>query len=368
MLPLGAVIATVWANTAGGGYFRVAHALAFPVNDVGAVLAFAYLAQEVLETVPAEGMLFVRGAIPLPIVAGAGGATGAILTYRAYVFAAHEQLLAQGWPIACGIDLFASVAVARYVFARNAAVPFLLLAVITSDVAGLLLISLSGSTSVHHPFGGLLIIAAALAAVALRPRVRDAWPVLLIAGTLSWIGCYVSGIHPAIALLPIVPALRRSPRAIESFGRDQRSHRLAYHFESQFEYPVQLVALLFGFVNEGVLLRGYDTGTWAMLVASLLGRPLGMVAGVAIALALGQSQPTQLRWRDLVVVAMCASPGIAFAMFLSTAVYPDGPPLIQTKIAALLSGVGIVVAIAAARALCVGRFVSQSYVASTSGI
>ena len=34
-LPLGAAIALVWANTAAESYFRLAHTLAFPVNEIG---------------------------------------------------------------------------------------------------------------------------------------------------------------------------------------------------------------------------------------------------------------------------------------------------------------------------------------------
>ena len=44
---------------------------------------------------------------------------------------------------------------------------------------------------------------------------------------------------------------------------------------------------LFGVVNAGVLLRGADTGTSAVLIAALLGRPLGVLGAVALGVALG---------------------------------------------------------------------------------
>ena len=37
-LPLGAALALVWANVAAESYFRTAHALAFPVNEIGMAL------------------------------------------------------------------------------------------------------------------------------------------------------------------------------------------------------------------------------------------------------------------------------------------------------------------------------------------
>ena len=49
LLPLGALIALVWANTAGDSYFRVAQTLAFPVNEVGVAFGLASLAQEVVD-------------------------------------------------------------------------------------------------------------------------------------------------------------------------------------------------------------------------------------------------------------------------------------------------------------------------------
>ena len=49
LLPLGGLIAIVWANTDAVGSFQVAQALAFVVNDIGMAFVLAYLAQEVIE-------------------------------------------------------------------------------------------------------------------------------------------------------------------------------------------------------------------------------------------------------------------------------------------------------------------------------
>ena len=40
------------------------------------------------------------------------------------------------------------------------------------------------------------------------------------------------------------------------------------------------VLFLFGLVNAGVILRGVDTGSWAVLMAALIGRPIGVLAAV----------------------------------------------------------------------------------------
>jgi NhaA family Na+:H+ antiporter len=119
---------------------------------------------------------------------------------------------------------------------------------------------------------------------------------------------------------------------------------------------VQVVLFLFGLVNAGVVLRGYDTGTWAVLAASLVGRPLGIVAAVGLALTAGLHLPRRFGWRELIVVALATSSGFTFALFFATGLVPVGAVLQQVKLGALSSVVGAIVAIGVARMLRLGRF------------
>ena len=172
-------------------------------------------------------------------------------------------------------------------FPHPAAVAFLLLLAIASDVVGLTVISRPRLVADAHPAAAVLIVAAIGVSVVLRRSgVRSVWPYLCLPGPLAWLGCYGAGLHPALALLPIVPFFPHSPRDLNGIARpDRGAHRTASHFESVFEYPVQGVAFLFGLVNAGVLLRGFGTGTWAVLTASLVGRPAGILAAVGLAVA-----------------------------------------------------------------------------------
>ena len=360
LLPLGGVMALIWANTAGDSYFRVAQALAFAVNDIALAFGLAYVTQEVIEaTLPGGAFHPWRRAV-LPVIAGAGGTIGAVAVYVAYTHAADEQVLAQGWPIACGVDLFLCLALARIVFRRGAAVSFLLLVAVAGDVVGLAAISPQRLAGTVHPAAGGLVIAAMAISVALRrSRVRSTWPYLLLAGPLAWLGCYWAGVHPALSLLPIVPFFSRSARSLDEFAHARGAHGAAGHFESTFAYPAQGVAFFFGLVNAGVLLQGFDTGTWAVLAASLAGRPLGILAAVLFALTLGVAPPREVGWKDLVVIAFAASSGVAFSVFLASAVFPDGPLLAETKIGAIATIAGAPLALVAARLLRVGRFVDR---------
>jgi Na+/H+ antiporter NhaA len=113
VLPLGGLIALVWANTAPVSYFQVAQALAFVVNDVGMAFGLAYLAQEMIEATLPGGALHPWRRTMVPVIAGVGGTLGAIAVFAAYVRSGDEAVLAQGWPIVCGVDVVFCLALAR---------------------------------------------------------------------------------------------------------------------------------------------------------------------------------------------------------------------------------------------------------------
>ena len=206
-----------------------------------------------------------------------------------------------------------------------------------------------------HPAALVLMAAAVLLAARLRSvRVDRIWLYLVTSGTLSWLACYWGGIPPALALVPIVPFLPHRPRSLDLFA--EAPPTAPSRFEHVFRYPVHVVLFFFGLVNGGVVLAGEMPGAWAVLTAALIGRPIGILASVALAMAAGLRLPAHLRWRELIVVSLAASAGFTFALFFATSVMPPGPLLGELKLGALATAVGAVVALAAARLLHVGRF------------
>ena len=113
---------------------------------------------------------------------------------------------------------------------------------------------------------------------------------------------------------------------------------------------------LFGLVNAGVPLHDSGHGTWAVLVAILAGKPIGIGLSVGLAVAAGCRLPQRLAWRDVIVVGCAAGIGFTVALFFATAAFPPGPLLDETKIGALFSVTGAGLAFAAAALLRVGRF------------
>jgi NhaA family Na+:H+ antiporter len=358
LLPVGGLIALVWANTRPESYFSLAQTLRFAVNDIGMALFFALIAQEVVEAVVPGGALHTWRRWTLPVVAAAGAVAGSALVYVAYVSWNYEMVLQDGWPVAAAIDLAFAYMLVRALFGRHAAVPFLLVVAIAANAVGIIVVA-SRQPFVHIQPGGTVLIMAALVAAFLfrRMHLRSFWPYLLICGPLAWWALYLDGFNPALALVPIVPFVPHSARSLMLFeDKPHSSHDSPRHLEHVLKYPVQVVLFLFGLVNAGVLVSGYGTGTWALLAGALVGKPVGLLAGIAIALAAGLHLPRGLHWRDLVVVALATSGGFAFALFFATAVYPLGPVLGELKLGAIASGIGVLLTVVAAWFLGVGRF------------
>jgi hypothetical protein len=108
--------------------------------------------------------------------------------------------------------------VGRAVFGDgHPAIDFLLLLAVVSDCLGVLFIALfyTGESSPIRPIWLLLVLGAVGWCAALRmwhfrddphPPAHQAWqPYIFIGGTLSWIGFINARLHPALALVPIVP-------------------------------------------------------------------------------------------------------------------------------------------------------------------
>jgi Na+:H+ antiporter, NhaA family len=357
-VPIGAVVALLWANTLPDSYFTTSTTLAFWINDVGMTLFFAFALQEVIETMVAGGALHTWRRATLPVLAAIGGSIGAVAAYELYVQSGDEQVLRAGWPIVCGVDAAVGYFVARSVVRGKGATSFLLLLAIASNAIGLVVIGFREPLIQQRPAGILIIAIAIVVSIGFRQlRLRNFWPHLLIAGSIAWCGFAVTGLHPALALLPIVPFFPHAARNLDMVhDAPHGPHDSPSHFEHVFRVPVQIVLFLFALVNAGVLLRGYGTGSWAILWGTLVGRPIGTLVTVAAAVVIGFHLPHNVNWRGLIVICVAASVGFVFALFYATATVPVGPVLQELKVGALLTIVGAAIAVALARLLRVGRY------------
>jgi NhaA family Na+:H+ antiporter len=357
LLPIGAAIALVWANTEPESYFRLSQAWSFPVNEIAMAFFLALIAQELFEALMPGGALAAWRHRALAMVAALGGVIGSGIAFLLYVRLAHEMVLMPAWPVVAAVDIAAGYYLLRLIYARRSGpVAFLLLVAVMTDVVVMAVVSVQTPGFEVHPIGfGLLLVALGSAAVMRRRRVTVFWPYWLISGTLSWLSLYWMGIHPALALVPIVPLLPHDRRPDDVFA-DRPDDDPVHHAEHEWNGLAQLALFMFGLVNAGVILKHVDTGTWAVLVAALAGRPLGIIAAVALAVTAGLHLPRRMHWADVFVVALATTSGFTFALFLSSAVLPVGAVSDQVTLGALLTAAGALVTIAMARMLCVGRF------------
>jgi NhaA family Na+:H+ antiporter len=231
--------------------------------------------------------------------------------------------------------------VARVIFPTgHPAIPFLLLLAIADDALGLIILA------AFYPTGALsftallsLMTAAMLLAFLLRWRgTRSFWPYILGPGGFSWAALYFGGFHPALALVPVVPFMPHGPRDMGLFDpREGRQPDTLNRFEHWWATPVQVILLFFGFANAGVPFAQIGPGTWFVLVALLLGKPVGILVFSGAARLAGAHLPPGLHMADLLVAGIAASIGFTVSLFFATAAFPAGAALDETKMGALLS-------------------------------
>jgi NhaA family Na+:H+ antiporter len=206
------------------------------------------------------------------------------LIYVRVVEALDEPMLAVlGWPVSLVTDLAIAYFVARIVFGLHPAIPFLLLLGIASDVIGFVVLALFSATGERH------LDRPADRGGSDRHRLRTsacAHPQLLAIsarrGGVSWFGFFWSGLHPALALVPIIPFL---PRAARDPGFFVDALPTAKDTLSQFEvwwrYPAQAALFFFGLVNAGVPIGPLSPARWDCRLRSSSANPSAFSSGLA---------------------------------------------------------------------------------------
>ena len=353
LLVAGTVAGLAWANLDQPSYARVSSALHFAVNDIGMVFFFALAVKEIIEATLPGGPLASPREAAVPVLAAAGGMIGPAGLYVLQAAALGRPELMPGWAIPCATDIAFSYLAARFIFPRgHPAIPFLLLLAIADDALGLILLALfypAGQVSLLA-FTALMLPAVAAAMWLRRRRTTSFWPYVILGGGLSWAALFLGGVHPALALVPILPFMPHERRDRGLF--DPREHDLPdtlSRFEHAWKVPVQFILMLFGLVNAGVTFSSVGPGTWIVLISLLIGKPLGIVGTTFLAVRMGLRAPGGLRYRDATVMAIAAGIGFTVSLFFATSAFPPGALLDEAKMGALMSFLAAPIAIIAGR-------------------
>ena len=356
LLVAGTLAALIWANVDYASYDAVTHGPAhFIVNDIGMVFFFALAAKEIVEATLPGGPLASPREAGVPLLAAIGGMIAPASIFLAATALFDHPELARGWAVPCATDIAFSYMAARLIFPRNhPAIPFLLLLAIADDAMGLILLAVfypSGPLSLVN-FLVLMVPAVGVAFGLKRMGVLNFWPYVLLAGGLSWAALYTGGVHPALAMVPILPFMPHEKRDLGMFHPKEPDLQFTMNqFEHAFKVPVQIVLFFFGLVNAGVPLGAVGTGTWIVFGALVLGKPLGIVAMTVLGVKLGLRAPGGLSYSDALVVGVTAGIGFTVALFFATAAFPPGSVLNEAKMGALFSFLAAPLAIVLGRML-----------------
>ena len=349
--------------------------LHYLVNDVLMALFFAIAAKEVWEAVILKNGSLRGKKAATPLFATAGGMFGPIAVYLGmayFVFGSETYDAVQnGWAIPTATDIAFSYLVGRIIFgAGHPAVRFLLLLAIADDAAGLIILAIFYPSGELAPEWLLLSLGAAVAVYVLfnwLPRVMDRGNELrpissfvrkklhfipyLLAGCASWYGFMVSGLHPALGLLPIVATI---PHADHAFGIFSDAEKYLTDLLNQIEHalktPVEIILFFFGLLNAGVQLSAMGDATWLVLAGLIIGKPLGILAfGWFAAVPLRLGMPDGMRIIDLVVIGCVAAIGFTVSLFIATVAFDGGPVQDAAKMGALFSFAAAIISIIAGK-------------------
>lgn len=404
LLIAGAVIALFWVNLSPNSYhdfvefvlvddFIIGHphldelghvhrtlTLHYLVNNVLMAFFFAIAAKEVWEAIILKNGALRGRKAATPLFATAGGMLGPVAVYLGLAWFLGSDVfdaVARGWAIPTATDIAFSYLVGRVVFgAGHPAVRFLLLLAIADDAAGLIILALFYPAAELAPAWLLLSLGAAIAVFVLfnrLPRVLDRgdqdrristwvrqhlsfWP-YLIAGCLSWYGFQESGLHPALGLLPIIPAIPHADRAFGIFSEvEQYLTDLLNRIEHLLKHPVEVFLFLFGLVNAGVEFYVISTPTWLVLAGLLIGKPFGiLLLGWVAAHPLKLGLPSGMRTADLFVVGWVAAIGFTVSIFIATVAFDPGPVQAAAKMGAMFSFAAAIIAVIVGKLLKVRK-------------
>ncbi|MCK0169801.1 Na+/H+ antiporter NhaA [Aliiroseovarius sp. S1123] len=332
------------------------------INDMLMALFFAIAGKEVWEAVILKNGSLRGKKAATPLVATAGGMLGPIAVYLGIAYflgSSTFDAVSRGWAIPTATDIAFSYLVGRLVFgAGHPAVRFLLLLAIADDAAGLIILAIFYPSGELAPEWLLLSVAASVIAYVLfnwLPRRKDrgdqlrrystfvrkklGWIPYAIAGCLSWYGFAQAGIHPALGLLPVIPAI---PHADRAFGIFSEAEKYLTDTLNQMEHslaiPVDIVLFFFGLLNAGVEFGAIGEATWLVLAGLIIGKPIGVFIMGWIAVGpMRLGLPAGMRLVDLVVIGFVAAIGFTVSLFVASVAFAPGPVQDAAKMGALFS-------------------------------
>jgi NhaA family Na+:H+ antiporter len=357
------------------------------INDIFMVFFFGIAAKEITESVLPGGDLNPPSKAINPLLGTLGGVLGPVAVYLLmtnFLYSGEEaKAVATGWGIPTATDIALAWLVARMVFGnKHPAVSFLLLLAVADDAIGLGIIAVAYPKMPPDVMQLLFwTVPGMLLAYGLRKKGVNNWlPYIAFAGTLSWIGLSKAHLHPALALVVIVPFIPGPTRdtglfkesdeadeedALEAEGGHvevHHHHSPLHNFEHNLKLPVDFGLFFFGFANAGVELSEMSSVTWIVLGSLIFGKTIGIFLFSWVGTKMGFPLPQGMGLRHLFVAGIIAGLGLTVALFVAGEAFADKSGLIPpgldlsmhmgpAKMGAVFSAIAALIAILAGKAL-----------------
>jgi NhaA family Na+:H+ antiporter len=359
----GIVLGVLWANLQPQSYHALMSAklagldLHFLVNELFMAVFFGIAAVEITDSFVPGGSMNPPSKAVTPLLATIGGVVvpAGIYFFLNAIWGSPD--LAHGWGITTATDIALAWLVARMVFGKgHPAISFLLLLAIGDDAIGLAIIAVFYSDPGHPtylPALPLVALGVLMAWLLRRFKVANYWPYLLLGGTCCWLGLHWAHLHPALALVFVVPFMPHSrlPAQESVFDVPEENGSTLTTFEHEWKVIVDVGLLFFGLVNAGVEFSSVGHVTWFVMASLLIGKTIGIV-GFGLAARLFGSPPMQgITTRDLLLVGMIAGIGLTVALFVAGVAFTDPQVQGAAKMGALASILVAPLALLAGRVL-----------------
>ena len=376
------VMALVWANIAGASYQRLWHTvLSVQIGQFGvtmdllgwvnnALMAFFFFVVGLEARREFDmGELRERHRAILPFTAGLAGMAMAVLLYLGVN---AGQTSARGWGVAMSTDTAFALGMLALIGPRfpERLRAFLLTVVVIDDIVALLVIATFYSS--HINVAALLVATALFVAILVLSRLHLRYgAAYLVVGMATWVAMYHSGVDPIVVGLGMGLLTYASPagredleRATDSFRdfREQPTPELARSARASLQQAVSpnerlqdvfhpwtsyVIVPLFALANAGIPIQGallaqtYRSPiTLGIIVAYVLGKPLGILAGswIVSRVTVGRLRPP-VGWAAVAGGGTISGIGFTVSLLIATLAF-HGRDLQEAKLGILTAALG----------------------------
>jgi NhaA family Na+:H+ antiporter len=303
------------------GEFAINKPLLLWVND-GLMAVFFFLIGLEVKREIMEGELSSLSQVVLP---GMGAIGGMVIPAAIYAwFNWGDSIALDGWAIPVATDIAFALALLATFGARvsTSLKVFLLTLAIFDDLAAIAIIAVFYSQDLSV---AALIVGAIMLAVGVGMNrlgvTRTSTYVLL--GVVLWVAVLKSGVHATLAGVLIAFCVPM---------RDEKGASPLRSLEHDLHAPVAYAILpIFAFANAGLSLAGLSLAeiahpvTMGIILGLLLGKPVGILIFVGLAVTLGLAQlPRGVSWSQLLGVAFACGIGFTMSLFIAGLAFEHG--------------------------------------------